>query len=396
MAEWNAKPVPRRPSASRSVSDDSDQDSVAPVAGKARRKQDGGGGLKRVLSEVRDHLKAGRYEEAQALLEDALDKQPEAALLYLGMGNVLAARGAFEQAIEYYTGALHLKTNWALPLIMAGKAYVHMDRLDKALEQFEAALALNPGLEQARLHAVRVHRRMGDMGAAEACLRAALTHNPASEDAAVALSDLCRRRGDDRAAEDPLEAVLSRNPAAWKARGKLVRLLLSTGRLDEAVDAAQKGLAVKTDAHPIRFLLACAYMRLEQYECALREYTTLSEFPSRMTVARIGMAEAMMKLGRLTEARKLLVALAGEQSHLDRVHRLLAEIMMREENYPAALDECKAAVLHSGRIREGHPPEFEVRGSDYKAAAEAFLRACPEVPLEALGEPDPLSRGGEE
>jgi hypothetical protein len=62
-------------------------------------------------------------------------------------------------------------------------------------------------------------------------------------------------------------------------------------------------------------------------------------------------------------------------------HRMLAEILMRQERWNGALAEYKAAVLHSKRLLKDHPEarEIEVKSNNARAAAEAYAQVFEQI-----------------
>ncbi|MGD0517575.1 MAG: tetratricopeptide repeat protein [Thermoguttaceae bacterium] len=87
---------------------------------------------------------AGRTEEAEANLEQALRLKPDSHDAHHNLGNVLVKLGRLEKGMEHYEQALHYKPDYPLAHNSLGSALVQAGRMQEAIEHFKEALRLEP------------------------------------------------------------------------------------------------------------------------------------------------------------------------------------------------------------------------------------------------------------
>jgi tetratricopeptide (TPR) repeat protein len=87
---------------------------------------------------------AGRTEEAEANLEQALRLKPDSHDAHHNLGNVLVKLGRLEEGMEHYEQALHYKPDYPPAHNSLGSALVLAGRTREAIEHFKEALRLEP------------------------------------------------------------------------------------------------------------------------------------------------------------------------------------------------------------------------------------------------------------
>ena len=107
-----------------------------------------------------------------------------------------------------------------------------------------------------------------------------------------------------------------------------------------------------------------------------------------MLLAKRGTVLVYMKQGRLAEARKLLITMTKGGKSLGLVHRLLAEVLMKEEKYSEAVAEFNAAILHSKKLVEKHPELLAITSveGDDKKTAESYKEAFEKINMDTTDE----------
>jgi len=86
----------------------------------------------------------GRYPQAAALIEQALQVDSGVAAAHANLGNARHALGLFDQALASYESALALQADHRTALMGQGKARWSLGRLSDALASYDAALAMAP------------------------------------------------------------------------------------------------------------------------------------------------------------------------------------------------------------------------------------------------------------
>ncbi len=178
----------------------------------------------------------------------------------------------FDQARALYEQVLASEPANPDGLHLYGVLEGQLNRNQQAMQLIGKALALNP-LEP------MFHNNMGNVcvGAerledAERHYRRAIELQPERYDAINNLAVLLGRRGDFKAAEAAFVQLLRDVPAFTDARQNLVHLLLTMGRVTEAVEQCVSGLVTEPRNRSLRKLLGRAYVALDMREEAVALY----------------------------------------------------------------------------------------------------------------------------
>ncbi len=95
------------------------------------------------------YINSGLYEDAHALLNQALEHDPQAIFLYNHIGIALRRMGKFEQAEQYYLKALEISQSDEYLYFNCGRLYYDWEKWDKMLELANKALEINPDFTEA-------------------------------------------------------------------------------------------------------------------------------------------------------------------------------------------------------------------------------------------------------
>jgi len=224
---------------------------------------------------------AGRWADAIAWFERALEADPSDARPLIAIGQIQrqrgdqqAAQGCFEQVVLQAGLALAFAPDQALRLLELGLAYAELEQPADAIAALEAALAVDPELVEAhRSLATLLHQqgRLGEAAEHQAALARLEPHalGPRIE-AALAL----QRGGDAEGCLRQLEALLGEAPqdshlreaflfaastagAAWLERRRAVGLA-HWQSLGCGINAAVSGCLPATPRSPLRVGLLTA------------------------------------------------------------------------------------------------------------------------------------------
>jgi tetratricopeptide (TPR) repeat protein len=151
----------------------------------------------------------GRFREAVALLQRAIEQRPNDALAWNNLGSALAELGELDQGIAAFARCAELSPQRAAPWFNLGRALDMRGRVDEAHAAMTKALERDPGHVSARVGLARVLQFMGRIDEAEAEYRRVLSAHPESAVAWYGLSTLrtARLTADDVAA---IQRVYSR------------------------------------------------------------------------------------------------------------------------------------------------------------------------------------------
>ena len=103
-----------------------------------------------------------RYEQARALAEDALARDPASYEAQLLVGRAHQKLHRPERALEYFKAARHLRPDDAELHDFLGSLYQELGRLPEAFAEFDRALALRPDFALAAFHRAMARLLAGD------------------------------------------------------------------------------------------------------------------------------------------------------------------------------------------------------------------------------------------
>ena len=348
-----------------------------------------------------DFYRRGRYAEARAALERAIELDPEETGAYVNLGLVLAsglgeegeAREILEQAVARdpgHAGAQHV----------LGKLYLNQGRLSEAVAALEAAHRLSPAsweyadwlgmallradrpadaetaFRQAaraapwspgpRLHLAQLYARQDRPGDSDrerqvfARLRplqdrAELYERkvgdfPDSPHARHLLGLVYLEQGRIPEAIERFREVLERDPGFAATHHAIGRLLQAQGRLPEAVQALQRACELDPELLDAHVDLGTAYHGSRRYDLAVEAYErALALDPERPLVySNLGMAHAMA--GRFEAAAEAFrEGLKRAPDSVD-LHEALGQVYARQGRLREAVAEWEAVL----RLSPGH------------------------------------------
>ncbi len=368
---------------------------------------EGGSPPGEVLGPVRSALEEAALAAAAA---------PEGSLK---RARLLHRSGDPEAAWEIVTmmppGPLELETlraEIALTLYDLSEAHVSIERLRKSA----------PDSERTRRLIVGWCLITDDLEGLEIFCTQALERRPSSPAAALGKGRLCRglirqpkarywfRRalshaGDDRERARALEGIADIHYDLQSYDSSLVYLqralplsaaddrlleslnltLIRTGRVSEAIDAAELAVELNPFNEASQYQLGNGYTRLSYTEL---EAAHPEAFPDSAQAAALARADSLAAAGAKDEALELLARIAAAHPRLTDVHTRLGSLRFEMQEYDAALKHFRDAVRAcpgNGRGRNGIAKAleakrmaFDVHRKDYEEAFAADTAA--EVP----------------
>jgi len=247
----------------------------------------------------------GRYDEALACFERALERRPDYAPSHYNTGLVLFERGELAAGEAALQRAVQFDPSYARgALVDLARGCLRAGRLDDALRNAEAAVRAAPSGAEAWATLGLVQRRRGDAAAAEAAYRRALAIRPSYIDVHNNLGFLLAQTGRPSGAREHYEAVLELDPSyvrAWVNLADLIASDASVGSADEAVRAAERARKLAPADIQVHKVLAMAYDAAGRRADAIAAARRVIE-----------LAEAAGDTDQATRARAILNAVLAE------------------------------------------------------------------------------------
>lgn len=189
----------------------------------------------------------GKFPEAIAQYEEALSLNPGFDDPHYNLGNALAKTGQLQEAIEHYRVALRVRPKDAAIRYALGEALRRVGQDSEAQDQFEEALNCSSdsvevwsGLGSAMLDG----RRWADAAKA---FNKALQLSPDDIDALVNYAGALAQQGQNTEAIQAFQTALRMEPNAADVHNDLGGVLAQDGRLAQAKEEFEHALRLKPD-----------------------------------------------------------------------------------------------------------------------------------------------------
>jgi tetratricopeptide (TPR) repeat protein len=283
----------------------------------------------------------GRWAEAESELRKALSLNPDQPEWYFNLGLTLEAAGRDADALAAYERAIDLMPDQPEPMIAAGIVSNRLDRYSDAIRFFDRALRLDQTNEAAYCHKIESHLRLGDHDEAETtfylaqhalpepsahclsaiadslidrgeyaragwCLREALRHEPSLPRLRGRLGNVYAALGQPQRALQLYLRELRDDPGNVDTLLDFGELLVEFGRMPEAEEKFRRVLELEPANADARHRLGEIAMHMCRYERAQLEFELVLKLEPDFPGIRPSLAEAMLRRGRLKEARRTL------------------------------------------------------------------------------------------
>jgi len=132
----------------------------------------------------------GRFEEAIALYDLAIQQEPDNAKAWFGKGAALSKQQQIDSALAAYEKALQLKPDFSEAWFGKGTLYAKLQQPDTAISAYDRAIELKPDFFLAWFSKARSHAVKGENDTAISSLQHAIQLNP-EKAKEVAKTDAC-------------------------------------------------------------------------------------------------------------------------------------------------------------------------------------------------------------
>ena len=216
-----------------------------------------------------------KKDEAVALYDRALARQPKAALAYSRKADLLIQQNRLEDALGVYRTAV--EAGLSLPVFhrKMGMILDRLGRLDEAVLEYRLARDGDPDDKPTRYFLVSALARSRKFDEAEAELGSLLERHPAEGQAYCQLASVALAQGDLAKAEQAVDQALALEPDSPAARELLGEVRFRQKRHPEAERIARDILASRPEAHGARLLLAYVLAGQNRVGEAVAEVRTL-------------------------------------------------------------------------------------------------------------------------
>jgi predicted O-linked N-acetylglucosamine transferase (SPINDLY family) len=189
----------------------------------------------------------GQFDEAIAAYRHAIVLRPNYAEAYNNLGNALKAEGQFDEAIAACRQAIALRPDYAEAHNNLGNALAANGEVDEAIAVFGQTIALNSRLPEAQNNLGNALKEKGQVDEAIAAYRQAIALRPNYAEAYNNLGVILADQGQLDEAIAAYHQTIAFNPNLPGAYNNLGNALKGKAQLDQAIAAYRQAIALRPD-----------------------------------------------------------------------------------------------------------------------------------------------------
>jgi tetratricopeptide (TPR) repeat protein len=302
----------------------------------------------------------GRLQEAEQLLRQVLQNQPNHAFALHLLGIIAHQAGQREQAVELIRQAIRHKGKIGLFHANLGEISRQLGRLDDAIAHGKRAVTLEPQMAMAHGNLGIAYFDRKDYALAETCMKRALALQPNFAPALNYMGNLMRAQKRYDEAIVWYNKAIATHPNYLEPMNNLGALLLELARPEEAAAALERALQLNPNYAEALCNRGGVHLVQEQYEAALDCYRRALQLRPDFAAAQWGLGKTWFALENQTEAEaaarqtlRLDPSHAGAHALLGNIHVQQEQPEQAEAEFEQALQldpECNDALLGLGGL----------------------------------------------
>ncbi len=286
-------------------------------------------------------MEEGRLVEAQKWAEEAVDLAPQSAEAHYVLGLVLMEQEKFAEAEEKISRAASLDSDNAEYVIQLADIMLQQGKVNPALLALEDFSKRHPDELLVRYYVAAILRRAGDRDEAAARFQEILERSPSFYPALYDLVRLQAERGEIDKAIEAGYALISFFPADSDSRKMLSKLLVKTGREEEALDVLEGGKAVGGPDAVWSLRKGFILLDLERTEAARQEFDSALQTEPESTAAVYGLGLVEMREGNETEALTYLESVPPDSKFYFSARRMIIISALKKDNTKQAKEMAR-------------------------------------------------------
>ncbi len=285
----------------------------------------------------------GRFPEAIAEFEKALEANPDDAFALSNLAHIYLQQGKLEESSRLIDRSLKVNPGNPFAHSIKGEILFGEDNMEEAAAVFEEVLNLKPDDAYAHSKLGVIYRKQGRMEEAASILKRGLEISPDDPSLHHALGDVYAWLGDDEEAVveyqkaidlDPEDEYAFRGLLSSRTKGRdvksnisqlqkvlkipsrrqnphlhalLAKYLKQDKQYEAAADEFREALKLQPRSLYFQIQLAFCYSKLEQYSRVIELLEPIHRVRPRDPLITQALAKAYAGMDRIEDARKLLI-----------------------------------------------------------------------------------------
>jgi putative PEP-CTERM system TPR-repeat lipoprotein len=288
----------------------------------------------------------GNTAEAEVGFKKALELDPKSVPAHLAIANFYLAMGRVDDAETALKAAVAIDPQGLLANRALGYLYMGTRREAEAERYLKVVAAAAPG-NGGRLALADYYVAARRPEEARKLLASLETGTSGTDHVAVELrlASLEFDAGDTASAAKRVDGILSADPKNADALVARAHILLKTGRVDDALAAAQQAALAAPQSAKVKFVVGLANVAHRNDTDAMAAFNEALRLDPGMAAAEMELARLDLRAGRLSQATQLIESAAKKLTDNPEVQLLRAQI------YLAAGDAAKAEPVLTSLAR---------------------------------------------
>ncbi len=268
--------------------------------------------LQSYRSQANLYCNQGQFEQAIAICQEALKRQPQFLPAYITLGNALHFQNKLEAAIRAYSQALELQPNLGEVYGNRGTMYAKLNRIEEAIFDYQKALELKPNLAVVRWNLGKIFQQQERYDQAISYWKTALELQP--------------------------------NLQGAKLHIELGNILTSQKQYTDAINSYKTALNIQPNEPEAYHNLGLIYFQQKQYETALNCFKTGIQLNPNHQDLYLSLGLMLVKLGRYTEAINCYHNLIQVQPNTPEAYASLGNIYSSEGQVEESIKNYEKAI----------------------------------------------------
>jgi tetratricopeptide (TPR) repeat protein len=307
-----------------------------------------------LLQRAKEDFESGRYSEAHAEVEQALELAPKDSVLWSYLGLTEYKLNNSKAAIADLEKARTLDSHNALNYFNLGMIYHHQGETAKALEDYRQGLVLSPNDPAANEGYARLLMEAHRYQEAVAPLEKLRNDSPSNYSLRLALIESYLKAGlNDKGGEEIQEFVRAPN-CTTRDQLDLAKLLVENKKADAARWVFEQVIQVAPDRADAHAGLGAALEDLGRYKDASRELARAAQLSPDSAEYSLRYAEALLLSKQYPAALDFLKSVNDRFGTLPDYRYKVGLAYYGVPDYPAAIDQLEALVRDYPNLDRAH------------------------------------------
>jgi Flp pilus assembly protein TadD len=331
------------------------------------------------VEKAHEHYEAGRWQEAETELRQALSLDPYRPDWHFNLGLTLEQTGRFDDAAAAFKAAHDLEPD-PQSANCVGLNFLRAEKAGDAVTWFERAQKLAPEDSSSFVHRIAAYAQLEDHEQAEVMFYMAQQVNPKDPMAYATLADSLLDRGLHDKAVWCLREAAHLDPALPRVHARLAQAYAATGRLERARQLYLREL--RQDPGDIDTLMDLGLLLVEMNRLgeAGEKFRRVLELEPDNPTAHYHLADLASKLGQDAEALAQFDVVLRLDADFIGARRRTAKLLLKRDN---AADANAAREMLSGELSMLREQRDRFTPEDMEELGHLLLDA--KMPLEARG-----------